>query len=112
MKFSENEEQSFWPVYDQYLKAMTQLDEANVGIVTKYYSSILNNNFSGGEAVILLKKYFSLEEERLKIKKSFIPKFQKVIEDKNVARFFQLDNKVEKLINFDFARKIPLVPFR
>ena len=45
----------------------------------------------------------------MKIKESYIAKFQKVIEDKNVARFFQLDNKVEAIINFDFARKVPLV---
>ena len=102
-------EQAFWSVYDQYEFAMNELNTTKVLLIAKYYNSILNNKLSGEKAVTLLKEYFSLEEERLKIKKSFIAKFQKVLADKKVARFFQLDNKVEAVINFNFARQIPLV---
>ena len=109
IEFSEKGKQAFWPIYDQYEKAMTKLNTKKVGLLDRYYNSISNKNLSGKKAVVLLKEYFSLEGERLKIKESYIAKFQKVFEDKNVARFFQLDNKVEAVINFDFARKVPLV---
>ena len=112
MQLSEKEKYTFWPIYDQYEKAMTQLNASKVRMINKYYEGIFDKNSSEIKSLEILNNYFSLQEERLKIKKLYISKFQSVLDDSKVARFFQLDNKIEAIIDFDLARKVPLVPYK
>jgi hypothetical protein len=57
----------------------------------------------------LLNDYLSIEKARLDVKAKYIPRFRKVMPPKKVARFFQVDNKLDALINADLASQIPLV---
>jgi hypothetical protein len=45
----------------------------------------------------------------LKLKKSFYGKFKKVISTAKAAKFMQIDNKIETLIDAELALDIPVV---
>jgi hypothetical protein len=45
----------------------------------------------------------------LKLRQSYLPKFRKVLSEKKVARYYQLENKVEAVIEYDIAKQIPLM---
>jgi hypothetical protein len=51
----------------------------------------------------------SIESDRLKLKKEYLPKFRKVLSEKKVARYYQLENKIEAIVNYEVAKVIPLV---
>jgi hypothetical protein len=61
------------------------------------------------QALALLDEYMSFQEKRVKVRKSYMKKFGKVLSGKQVTRFYQIDNKIDTLIDFDLARAIPLV---
>ena len=42
------------------------------------------------------------------MKSTFVPRFGKVIPATQVARFFQIDNKLDAVINAELAKLIPL----
>jgi hypothetical protein len=71
----------------------------------------LNNydNLSDQLAEKLLNEYLSIEKARLDVKAKYVPRFRKVMPPKKVARFFQVDNKLEAFIKADLASEIPLV---
>jgi hypothetical protein len=56
-----------------------------------------------------LKKNLSLENEILQLKTSYLPKFKAVLPAKKVARYYQLENKIQAVGRYDLADKIPLV---
>ncbi len=60
-------------------------------------------------AGIIMKRYLDLEDERRELRRSYVKKFTKVLSAKRVARYFQLENKLESVIRFDLALTIPLV---
>ena len=60
-------------------------------------------------AMEMLNELLSFERMRLITKQSFVDQFKKILPAKKVARFFQIENKMEAIINFDLARQIPLV---
>jgi hypothetical protein len=61
------------------------------------------------QAEALLKESFDFQQERVKVRRSFMKKFAKALTGKRVARFYQIDSKIDSIIDFDIARTVPLV---
>ena len=57
----------------------------------------------------MLKEALDIEAERTQLKKKFIGKFNDVLPPKTVVRYFQIENKLDSIINYELAAGIPLV---
>ena len=44
----------------------------------------------------------------MKLMESYLPKFSKTVGDKKAARYYQIENKIDAIVNFELAAKIPL----
>jgi hypothetical protein len=60
-------------------------------------------------AAKLLKEFMSIQGDRLKLQESYLPKFQKVLPAVKVARFYQIENKIRAVVDYDVASEIPLI---
>ena len=49
-----------------------------------------------------------IEQARASLKAKYLPKFKKVLPAKKVARFYQVENKLDLLILAEMAEQIPL----
>jgi len=47
--------------------------------------------------------------ERIKLRQSYLPQFGKILPGRTVARFFQIENKIDAVIRYDLASTIPVV---
>lgn len=107
MQLTEAEDAKFWPVYNSYQK---DLDKVNMKVgemiadYAKNYSALTDE-----KARELLKTNFALEKELLNLKDSYVPKFSAVLPAKKVARYYQIENKIQAVTRYDMAEKIPLV---
>ena len=61
------------------------------------------------QAYQYLESFFEIENRKLLIKQSYIEKFQKILPGKKVARFYQIDNKLDAIINHELAIKVNLL---
>ena len=57
----------------------------------------------------LLGEALSVEEQEVKLKRTYADKLGKVLPATKVARYIQLENKIRSLIRFELAQQIPLV---
>jgi len=51
----------------------------------------------------------SIDSDYQKLRQSYLPKFRGILPDKKVARFYQLESKINAVVEFELARIIPLV---
>lgn len=109
MNLTSIEKGKFWEVYREYQHQMSSVNNRRVKLITDYADSVKNNNLTDENSLEMLNEYLSYERMRLITKQSFVDKFKKVLPSRKVARFFQIENKLEAIINFDLARQIPLV---
>jgi hypothetical protein len=58
----------------------------------------------------LIKEYFSIEESTLKLQKRWWKKFTKILPASKAARYYQLENKLDAVIDVELADQIPLIP--
>jgi hypothetical protein len=45
----------------------------------------------------------------VKLKRSYMPKLEKVIPGTKVARYLQIENKIRAVVRYELAAQIPLV---
>ena len=107
MNLSDAESEAFWPVYNEYEIEVRSVNDRRVKILTE-----LARNFetlTDDQAIDLLEQHFKFQQERIKVRKSYMKEFKKVLSGKQLARFYQIDGKIDTMIDFDIARAIPLV---
>jgi hypothetical protein len=103
---TEGEAKSFWPLYERYQDELFLLRARTVNLVNDYASS--HENLTNDIARKLLDEFMTIESLRLKLYQAYLPKFRKVLPDIKVARYYQLENKLQAALMYELARSIPL----
>lgn len=107
MDLTPEEMQTFWPLYRDYRLEAIRLGDRIVGLITRYaenYDQIMDE-----VADRLLTDFVSIEQARARLKAKYLPKFKTVLPARKVARFYQLENKLDIAILAEVAEYIPLV---
>jgi len=109
LMLSDDEAPGFWQVYADYRRAMTRVGDEEVAIIQDYARAYRTNTLTDALARKLLERSIKAQQQALKIKKSYIRKFNKVIPARKVARFYQIEHRIELLVDMQMAQGIPLV---
>ena len=109
MDLTDAEAKQFWPIYDSYQKELDGINK-QLGQTIKDYADAFNKgNVPNDTAKKLLGEALSVEEQEVKLKRTYAEKLGKVLPATKVARYIQLENKIRSLIRFELAQQIPLV---
>src|SRR5262245_19930833 len=98
---------AFWPVYKQYEAERAAVNDERVAIIqdfAEHYDSMNDAKAKG-----LITRFQGMEEKLLAVQKKYVDEFSKVLPGKMVARFFQIDRRVNMLIDLELSSQIPLV---
>lgn len=107
MKLTDAQAEKFWPVYDTYTQETTKQGDARYDLVKEYANNYVN--MTDTEADSLVQQMATLDEQTATVRKEWIPKFRKVLTGKQTALFFQLDRRINLILDLQFAANIPLV---
>jgi hypothetical protein len=107
MELSPAESQSFWSVYNEYEAERTKVNDRAVKVVTDYAAAYPDVGDTRAET--LLAESFAADSDLLSLKKKYARRFAKVLSPARVARFFQIERKLDAVQNLSVAREIPLI---
>ena len=107
LQLTEGEAKEFWPVYNAYQSDMVSHYDRLLKLIETYAQSY--ETMTDATATSLLKQYLGLERDHVAILTSYLPRFQKVLPPKKVAKLYQVENKARALVNYELARGIPIV---
>jgi Asp-tRNA(Asn)/Glu-tRNA(Gln) amidotransferase A subunit family amidase len=107
LPLTEAEGQKFWPLYNEYRGKWSKLDDRAVALVQDYAANY--EAMSDEKAKELLKQQLSIEEDRLKLRRSYLGKFEKVLPWKKTARYYQIERKLDAAIASETASMVPFV---
>jgi len=108
MKLTEEEGKAFWPLYQEYQEALRKLQDRSFKLLAEYAQERENETFTDQKAKALLDEYLDIEREDLWLKRIYLEKFNKQLPAKKVMRYFQLENKIAAMINYQTTQMIPL----
>jgi hypothetical protein len=97
----------FWPVYKQYEAEAKVLGDERLGIIQDLAEHF--DSLNDAKAKALLGRQMALEEKKVALQRKYMDEMLKVLPAKTVARFFQVDSRLNKLVELTVASEIPLV---
>jgi len=97
----------FWPLYDRYQTELNSVQDRAVKIIEEYTASF--SNLSDDKAMKLADDWLSAEGDRVKVRRTYLEQFAKVLPGRKVVRFYQIENKMDAVLRYDLAREIPVV---
>jgi len=110
MGLSAFDEKEFWGVYNRYRDEMKPVLDQTVTLLTEYSTALEKKNLTDEMALEFTKTSIMLQGAKLALRRDYISEFKKFLKPKQVARFIQLETKIDAIISYDLARKVPLVP--
>jgi hypothetical protein len=106
MKLTDVEAEKFWPLYEQYTADLVKINNAKYDLVKEY---LQNTNLTEEQTDRLSKQWLAVDESVLQLRLRYIPIFRKVLSAKTTAMFFQLDRRVQMMIDLQLASSLPLI---
>jgi|ERR1700734_2695281 hypothetical protein len=97
----------FWPLYDQYRAELHELGDRRLRLITDFIAN--RDTMSEEQAASLTKDALAIEQKKTSIKEDYVAKMSKVLSARTVARFFQIDNKLDAVVDVQLAARIPLI---
>ena len=107
MKFTAEESAAFWPVYKKYEDELSAIGDTRLAIIKDYAQNF--ETMTNDKASELTEQWFQTEEQRLHLKEKYFGELQKVLPAKTAARFIQVENRLNLLLDLQLAGAIPLV---
>lgn len=109
MKLTEEEAKNFWPVYDAYQKELQQLNGRLEKTLKAYADAYNKGTIPDDTAKQLMNEALAIDEAEVQLKRTYVPKLEKVLPASKVARYLQLETKIRSAVKYDLARRIPLI---
>jgi hypothetical protein len=107
LTLSDEEAARFWPLYDRYQGELNAVQDRAVKIIQDYTASF--RDLSNEKAMKLADDWLSAEGDRVKVRRTYLDQFAKVIPGRKVVRFYQIENKMDAVLRYDLAGGIPVV---
>ncbi len=107
MRLSEAESQIFVPLYIEYDAEVQNLWNERLKLIAQYASEY--NGISDAQASALANANLDLDNDLLKLRKKYYKKFETALGGRAAARFFQVDRRLNNLLELQASQSIPLV---
>jgi hypothetical protein len=107
MPLTDTEATKFWPIYDQYAAEVTKLGDTRVALIKEYAQSY--DTMTDAQANDLMSRSAAIDQQFSALLLKYVPIFERVISSKKTAKWYQIDRRLDLLINLELAASIPMV---
>ena len=108
MDLTESEAKGFWPVYEEYQKDLVAINQRIGKLIEKYAADYRANTLTDEKAKVLIDELVAIEQAEANLKTTYVPKLSKVLPQKKVARYLQIENKIRAVVKYELAGAVPL----
>src|SRR5215468_1367231 len=107
LKLTDVEATKFWPVYDQYTADLVKINDEKYSIIKEYSQQW--GSMTDEQATSLVKRAVAVDQQVAQLRTRYIPIFNQVLPGKKTATFFQLDRRIQAMIDLQLSSQLPLV---
>ena len=109
MGLTDYESKAFWPVYDEYWAEMKKLGDREVALISDFAKHYVYESMTNQKAKEMHQEWMSIKKHTVKLQEKYAKRFRKVLPEKKVLRYFQIENKLDLIIDSELSAQIPLV---
>jgi hypothetical protein len=106
MSLSDAEAQKFWPVYNHYVKDLHEVNNQKYALLKQYAE--MWATMTDQDALIYVRHWLEADGQAQALRLKYVPVVSQVLPGKKAATFFQLDRRLNMIIDLQLFSQIPL----
>ena len=110
LPLSEGEARAFWPLYKEYRGEIEKLGERLGKVIVAYAANFESMNDTKANAFFT--EWLAIERDKVAVRDKYVSRVRSVLPAQKAARFFQIENKLDAVVNLALAEEIPLLPLK
>ena len=107
MEFTDQQASIFWPIYGEFEKELDELNNNRVENIKDFAANY--DNLNDEKASELINKSFDFQSDRLALNEEYFNKFAEALSPTVAAKFMQLQNQIQLVVDLSIAANLPLV---
>lgn len=107
MTLTADQATKFWPIYDQYSAEVAKIGDERVQLIKDYAANY--DTMTDAQANAFMQRGAAIDKQFADTRLKYVPMFEKVISAKQTALWFQIDRRLDLLVNLQLAGNIPVV---
>jgi hypothetical protein len=107
LRLTDAEGAAFWPLCREYRGELAKGGDRLQELIQDF--AAVYDTATAEQARTLVDELMAIQRTDLKVKEAYLPKFRKVLPEVKVARFLQIENKLDSVIRLGLAAEVPLI---
>jgi len=106
MSLSDTEAEKFWPIYNHYVKDLQEVNDQKYALLKQYAE--MWATMSDQDALIYVRNWLEVDGQAQALRLKYVPVVSQVLPGKKAATFFQLDRRLNMIVDLQLFSQIPL----
>jgi hypothetical protein len=106
MSLSDQEGEKFWPVYNHYVKDLMAVNDQKYALLKQYAE--MWETMSDQDALIYVRRWLEVDGQAQALRLQYVPVVSQVLPGRKAATFFQLDRRLNMIVDLQLFSQIPL----
>jgi hypothetical protein len=107
LQLTDSQATKFWPIYDQYTAELAKINDEKYAILKQYANEW--GNMTDDQALSLTNRALAVEQKVTELRIKYVPIFSQVAPGTTVATFFQIERRLQAVIDLQLASQLPVV---
>jgi hypothetical protein len=106
MSLSDGEANKFWPIYNHYVKDLQEVNNQKYALLKQYAE--MWETMSDEDALIYVRNWLEADGQAQALRLKYVPVVSQVLPGRKAATFFQLDRRLNMIVDLQLFSQIPL----
>jgi hypothetical protein len=106
MSLSEEQGLKFWPVYNHYVKDLQEVNNQKYALLKQYAETW--STMTDQDALIYVRAWLEADGQAQALRLKYVPIVSQVLPGREAATFFQIDRRLNMMIDLQLFSQIPL----
>lgn len=109
LKFAPEEADKFWPVYKEYEKELSTLNDQKLSLLKDFFKNHQSGALNNASASELAEKWLKLAEGRTALWRKYHSRIAQAVSPIRAAQFLQIEHQISLFIDINIAAEVPLI---
>ena len=106
MSLSDTEAEKFWPIYNHYVKDLQEVNNQKYALLKQYAE--MWATMTDEDALIYVRNWLEADGQAQALRLKYVPVVSQALPGRKAATFFQLDRRLNMMIDLQLFSQIPL----
>ncbi len=106
MSLSDTEAEKFWPIYNHYVRDLQAVNDQKYALLKQYAE--MWATMSDQDALIYVRNWLEADGQAQALRLRYVPIVSQALPGRKAATFFQLDRRLNMIVDLQLFSQIPL----